>query len=131
MREIIATGDAPKAIGPYSQAVAVGNLVFTAGQIPIDPKTGKFVEGGIAEQTAQVLRNLAAILQAAGTGLENVLKATVFLANMDDFKAMNEVYASFFPSEPPARAAVQAVRLPLGALLEIDMIAVRENKYEG
>jgi 2-iminobutanoate/2-iminopropanoate deaminase len=131
VREIVATEAAPQAIGPYSQAVSVGDFVFTSGQIPIDPKTGVFVEGGITEQTEQVLRNLAEVLRAAGTSLEEVVKTTVFLADMEDFAAMNEVYARYFSSEPPARSTVQAVRLPRDARVEIDVIAVRKNNVEG
>ena len=131
MREIVATEAAPQAIGPYSQAIQIGNFVFTSGQIPIDPKTGAFVEGGIAEQTEQVLRNLAEVLRAAGTSLEAVVKTTVFLADMDDFAAMNEVYARYFPNEPPARSTVQAARLPRDARVEIDVIAVKKSNDEG
>ncbi|MDX6271202.1 MAG: 2-iminobutanoate/2-iminopropanoate deaminase [Acidobacteriota bacterium] len=127
MREIVATEAAPQAIGPYSQAVTVGDFVFTSGQIPIDPQTGVFVEGGIAEQTEQVLRNLAEVLRAAGTGLEAVVKATVFLADMNDFAAMNEVYGRYFSDEPPARSTVQAARLPRDARVEIDVIAIRKK----
>ncbi|HZH32196.1 MAG TPA: RidA family protein [Pyrinomonadaceae bacterium] len=127
VREIVATEAAPQAIGPYSQAVRLGDLVFTSGQIPIDPQTGVFVEGGIAEQTEQVLRNLAEVLRAAGTGLEEVVKTTVFLADMNDFAAMNEVYARYFSNEPPARSTVQAARLPRDARVEIDVIAVRKK----
>ncbi|HEY0097699.1 MAG TPA: RidA family protein [Pyrinomonadaceae bacterium] len=130
VREIVATEAAPQAIGPYSQAVRIGNFVFTSGQIPIDPATGVFVEGGIAEQTEQVLRNLAEVLRAAGTSLEAVVKTTVFLADMDDFAAMNEVYARYFSNEPPARSTVQAARLPRDARVEIDVIAVRKNNDE-
>jgi 2-iminobutanoate/2-iminopropanoate deaminase len=125
VREIIATEAAPQAIGPYAQAVSLGDFVFTSGQIPIDPKTGAFVEGGIAEQTEQVLRNLAEVLRAAGTNLEGVLKTTVFLADMNDFAAMNEVYGRYFSNEPPARSTVQAARLPRDARIEIDAIAVK------
>jgi 2-iminobutanoate/2-iminopropanoate deaminase len=125
VREIIATEAAPQAIGPYAQAVSLGDLVFTSGQIPIDPKTGAFVEGGIAEQTEQVLRNLAEVLRAAGTNLEGVLKTTVFLVDMNDFAAMNEVYGRYFSNEPPARSTVQAARLPRDARVEIDAIAVK------
>ena len=124
MREIIQTDRAPHAIGPYSQAVRAGNLVFASGQIPTDPATGEFVSGGIAEQTEQVLRNLSAVLEAAGTGLDRVVKTTVFLADMVDFAAMNEVYARFFTSEPPARATVAAAGLPRNARVEIDAIAL-------
>jgi 2-iminobutanoate/2-iminopropanoate deaminase len=125
VREIVATEAAPQAIGPYSQAIQTGNFVFTSGQIPIDPKTGVFVEGGIAEQTEQVLRNLAEVLKAAGTSLEAVVKTTVYLADMDDFAAMNEVYGRYFSNEPPARSTVQAARLPRDARVEIDAIAVK------
>ena len=124
MREIIHTDRAPEAIGPYSQAVRAGNLVFASGQIPTDPATGQFVAGGIAEQTEQVLRNLSAVLEAAGTGLDRVVKTTVFLAEMSDFAAMNEVYARFFSNEPPARATVAAAGLPRNARVEIDVIAL-------
>jgi 2-iminobutanoate/2-iminopropanoate deaminase len=130
VREIVATEAAPQAIGPYSQAVRLGDLVFTSGQIPIDPQTGVFVEGGIAEQTEQVLRNLAEVLRAAGTGLEEVVKTTVFLADMNDFAAMNEVYGRYFSNEPPARSTVQAARLPRDARVEIDVIALRKNSVE-
>jgi 2-iminobutanoate/2-iminopropanoate deaminase len=131
VREIVATEAAPQAIGPYSQAIRIGEFVFTSGQIPIDPKTGAFVEGGIAEQTEQVLRNLAEVLRAAGTSLEAVVKTTVFLADMDDFAAMNEVYGRYFSNEPPARSTVQAARLPRDARVEIDVIAFKKNNDEG
>jgi len=127
VREIVATEAAPQAIGPYSQAIRLGDFVFTSGQIPIDPKTGVFVEGGIAEQTEQVLLNLAEVLRAAGTSLEGVVKTTVFLADMNDFAAMNEVYGRYFSSEPPARSTMQAARLPRDARVEIDAIAVRKG----
>ncbi|MBC8263610.1 MAG: RidA family protein [Anaerolineales bacterium] len=122
-REIIATEKAPGAIGPYSQAIRVGHFVFTAGQLGFDPATGKLVEGGIEEQTRQVLRNIAAVLEAAGSSLDKVVKTTVFLKNMGDFRAMNEVYGEFFANEPPARSTVEVARLPLEALVEIDTIA--------
>src|SRR2546421_12206089 len=128
MKEIIATEDAPAAIGPYSQAVRAGNFVFASGQIPIDPKTGEFVAGGVAEQTEQVMRNLAAVLQAAGSGLDRIIKTTVFLADMNDFAAMNEVYGRFFKENPPARATVQAARLPRDARVEIEAIAFVEKE---
>jgi 2-iminobutanoate/2-iminopropanoate deaminase len=128
VKDIIATDRAPRAIGPYSQAVRAGNLVFASGQIPIDPATGEFVAGGIAEQTEQVLRNLTAVFSAAGLGLNQVVKTTVFLANMDDFTAMNEVYGRFFGAEPPARATVEAARLPRDARVEIEAIAVIRNR---
>ena len=124
MREIIATESAPRAIGPYSQAVRAGNLIFASGQIPIDPATGEFVSGEIAEQTEQVLRNISAVFEAAGASLNQVVKTTVFLADMDDFTAMNEVYARFFGEHRPARATVQAARLPRDAKVENEAIAV-------
>ena len=124
MKRIIKTEEAPKAIGPYSQAVVAGGLVFASGQIPIDPSTGQFVEGGVSEQTEQVLRNLSKVLEAAGTGLDRVVKTTVFLADMNDFAAMNDVYARFFGENPPARSTVQAARLPRDARVEIDVIAL-------
>ena len=124
MKEIIQTEQAPKAIGPYSQAIRSNGLVFASGQIPIDPATGQFVSGGIAEQTEQVIKNLSRVLEAAGTGLNRVVKTTVFLADMEEFTAMNEVYGRFFSEEPPARATVQAARLPRDARVEIEAIAL-------
>lgn len=124
MKEIISTENAPGAIGPYSQAVKTGNMVFCSGQIPIDTATGEFVSNDVAEQTRQVLKNLSAVLEAAGTDLNGVVKTTVFLADMSDFTAMNEVYAEFFNDNKPARATVQAARLPRDARVEIDCIAV-------
>jgi len=124
VREIIQTEHAPQAIGPYSQAVKVNGLVFASGQIPIDPATGQFVAGGIKEQTEQVLKNLSAVLEAAGSGLKQVVKTTVFLIDMDEFVAMNEVYGRFFTEQPPARATVQAARLPRDARVEIEAIAL-------
>lgn len=123
MKEIIATDQAPRAIGPYSQAVRAGNLVFASGQIPIDPATGEFIPGGIAEQTEQVLKNLTAVFAATGLTMNQIVKTTVFLADMNDFTAMNEVYAKFFAENPPARATVQAARLPRDAKVEIEAIA--------
>lgn len=124
MKEIIATENAPGAIGPYSQAVKTGNMVFCSGQIPIDPATGEFISDDVAEQTEQVLKNLSAVLAAAGTNLNNVVKTTVFLADMNDFTAMNEVYSKFFSENKPARATVQAARLPKDARVEIECIAL-------
>ncbi len=124
MKDIIATDRAPQAIGPYSQAVRAGSLVFASGQITINPATGEFVAGGIAEQTEQVLRNLSAVFEAAGLSLNQVVKTTVFLVDMDDFTVMNEVYGRFFGQQPPARATVQAARLPRDARVEIEAIAV-------
>lgn len=124
MTEIISTENAPGAIGPYSQAVKTGNMVFCSGQIPINPDTGEFVSDEVAEQTEQVLKNLSAVLEAAGSSLEKVVKTTVFLADMNDFAAMNEVYARFFSANKPARATVQAARLPRDARVEIECVAV-------
>ena len=126
LREVIATDQAPRAIGPYSQAIRAGNLLFCSGQIPIDPATGEFVSGGVAEQTEQVMRNLSALLKAGQSSLKQVVKTTVFLADMDDFTAMNEVYGRFFGENPPARATVQAARLPRDAKVEIEAIALIE-----
>jgi len=123
-RTVISTDQAPAAVGPYSQAIIAGEFVFTAGQIPMDPATGRLVEGDIQEQTRQVLSNVKAVLQAAGTSLDKVVKVTVFLQDMGDFKAMNEVYAEFFIQAPPARSAIQAAALPLGVGVEIEAIAL-------
>ncbi|HEX8474791.1 MAG TPA: RidA family protein [Pyrinomonadaceae bacterium] len=130
MKQIITTERAPRAIGPYSQAVATGGFVFTSGQIPLDPQTGEFVAGGIAEQTEQVIKNLSAVLEAAGTSLARVVKTTVFLADMNDFAAMNEVYGRYFDAEKPARSTVQAAALPRNARVEIDVVALA-GKQEG
>lgn len=126
MKEIISTDKAPGAIGPYSQAIKAGNMVFCSGQIPIDVATGEFVSDDVAEQTEQVLVNLKAVLEAAGASLESVVKTTVFLADMNDFAAMNEVYAKHFDENKPARATVQAAGLPKGALVEIECIALAQ-----
>ena len=123
MREVIRTDKAPAAVGPYSQAIRTSGLVFTSGQIPLDPATGKLVDGDIQEQTRQVMVNLRAVLKAAGTDFPRVVKATVFLADMGDFAAVNEVYALAFPGDPPARSAFQVAALPLGARVEIEMVA--------
>ena len=125
MKKIISTDKAPAAIGPYNQAIDTGSLIFVAGQIPVDPAQGKIVEQDIAGQTRQALENVKAILSEAGLGMGNVVKATVFLASMDDFQAMNKVYAEYFASEPPARAAFEVAALPLGARVEIEAIASR------
>ena len=127
MKDIIQTKDAPAAIGPYSQAVRAGEFLFASGQIPLDPQTGQFVAGGVAEQTEQVLRNLQAVLAAASLSLAQVVKTTVFLADMEDFTAMNEVYGRYFTEQPPARATVQAARLPRDARVEIEVIAWAGN----
>jgi 2-iminobutanoate/2-iminopropanoate deaminase len=122
-RNIIATDRAPAAVGPYSQGIRVGEFVYTAGQIPLDPATGKLVEGGIEEQTRRALENLRAVLQAGGASLATVVKTTVFLQDMGDFGAMNGVYAEFFGDRPPARSAVEVAALPLGAHVEIEAVA--------
>ena len=123
MKQVIHTDKAPAAIGPYSQAIQIGQLLFTSGQVPIDPETGAIVEGGIQEQARQSLNNIKAILNAAGTNMGAVVKTTVFLQDMNDFAAMNEVYAQFFQEPSPARSAVQVGRLPKDALVEIEAIA--------
>jgi 2-iminobutanoate/2-iminopropanoate deaminase len=123
MREVIATEQAPKAIGPYSQAIRAQGLIFTSGQIAIDPATAQIIGGDVSAQTDRVLRNLAAILQASGSSLERVLRCTVFLKNMGDFAAMNEVYGRYFKQAPPARSTVEVARLPKDVLIEIDVIA--------
>jgi 2-iminobutanoate/2-iminopropanoate deaminase len=123
-REPVKTSSAPAALGPYSQAIKVGEFVYTSGQIAIDPATGEFIGGGIAEQTERVLKNVAAVLEAAGSGLDQVVKTLVFLADMDDFTAMNEVYGKFFNGAPPARSTVQAARLPKDARVEIEAVAL-------
>ena len=125
-KTMVATGKAPAAVGPYSQGVKVGNLVFTAGQGGLDPATGRMVEGGVEAQTQQTLRNLSAILEAAGSSVSQVVKTTVFLQDIADFQTMNRVYAEFFGGQPPARTTVQAAALPLGALVEIEAVAVVE-----
>ena len=124
VRQRIQTDKAPAAIGPYSQAIKANGFVFVSGQIPIDPQTGEFVAGGIAEQTARVLKNLTAVLEAAGSSLEQVVKTTVFLADMKEFAGMNEVYASFFRTPPPARSTVAAAGLPRDARVEIEAVAL-------
>jgi 2-iminobutanoate/2-iminopropanoate deaminase len=131
MKEIIATDNAPQAIGPYSQAIRAGNMVFASGQIPTDPATKEFVPGGIAEQTEQVLKNLKAVFAAAGVEMNQIVKTTVFLADMNDFTAMNEVYGRYFTENPPARATVQAARLPRDAKVEIEAIAVLGTHASG
>jgi 2-iminobutanoate/2-iminopropanoate deaminase len=123
-KETVATDKAPKAIGPYEQAIKVGEFVYTAGQIPIDPQTGNLVEGDIAAQTRRVLENLKSVLEAAGSSLDRVVKATVFLKNMADFAAMNEVYAEYLGKTKPARSTVAVAELPRGALIEIDFVAL-------
>lgn len=123
-KKILSTDAAPPAVGPYSQAVIAGHLIFTAGQLGIDPQTGELAEG-IQAQTRQALTNLSAVLEAASSSLDQVVKTTVFLAHMEDFTAMNTVYAEFFPLQPPARSTVEVAQLPRGALVEIEVIALK------
>lgn len=125
MKKIISTTGAPAAIGPYSQAVEAGNTLYISGQVPLDPKTGKLVEGSITQQTEQVFMNISAILEAARYTFSDVVKSTVFLASMSDFKAMNEVYGKYYIEKQPARSTVAVKELPLGALVEIETIAVK------
>ncbi|MFO7986728.1 MAG: RidA family protein [Desulfatiglandaceae bacterium] len=124
MRHTIETDQAPRAIGPYSQAVRAAGFIFTSGQIPLDPGTGKIVAGGIGNQARQSMENIRAILTAAGSDFSQVIKATIFLADIKDFAAINEVYSGYFPADPPARSAFQVAALPMGALVEIEMIAL-------
>ncbi len=123
-RNVIHTEHAPKAIGPYSQAIRVGDFIYTAGQVPIVPATGDLIAGDIEAQTRQALNNLKAVLEAAGSGLDKVVKTTVFMTDLGDFTRMNGVYAEFFPSQPPARSTVQVAALPKGATVEIECVAV-------
>ncbi len=122
-RTVIATDKAPAAVGPYSQGIQTGSFLFTAGQLGMDPATGKLVEGGVEAQTRQALTNLSAVLEAGGTSLAHVIKTTVFLQDIQDFQAMNGVYAQFFTADPPARSAVEVAALPLGGLVEIEAVA--------
>jgi 2-iminobutanoate/2-iminopropanoate deaminase len=126
MRKAVQTERAPKAIGPYSQAIGAGGLLWVSGQIPIDPATGTLVEGGIEEQTRRVLLNISAILEAGGASLDRVVKVSVYLASLAEFDAMNRVYTTFFPSVPPARATVEVACLPRGARVEIDAVAITD-----
>lgn len=123
-RTVISTASAPQAIGPYSQAIRAGGLVFVSGQLPIDPASGKLVEGDIGGMTRRIFANLEAVLEAAGTSLARAVKVTVFLADMNDFQSMNSVYAEFFPDSPPARSTVQVARLPRDARIEVEVIAL-------
>lgn len=124
MKEVISTEKGPKAIGPYSQAIKANGFIHTAGQVPFDPATGQLIEGGIAQQTARVLENLKAIVEAAGSSLEKAVKATVYLKDMNDFTAMNEVYGTYFFQRPPARSTVEVSRLPRDARVEIDLVVL-------
>jgi len=123
-KKVITTEQAPAAIGPYSQAIKTGNLIFTSGQIPVDPATGKIVEGGVARQVERAIANLQAVLNAAGATLEDVVKTTLFIKDMNDFGTVNEVYGRYFVKEPPARSCVEAARLPKDVLVEIEAVAV-------
>ena len=125
MKKVISTAKAPQAIGPYSQAIEAGDFIFVSGQIPLIPATGGLVEGSVEVQTARVLENLKAILEAAGSSLESVVKTTVYITNMDDFAKVNGIYGQYFQENPPARVCVEVSKLPKGALVEIDVIAAR------
>jgi 2-iminobutanoate/2-iminopropanoate deaminase len=127
MKQIIRTAQAPQAIGPYSQAVEAGGLVFVSGQIALDPATGQVIAGGVREQTGRVMENAKAVIAAAGCAMQDVVKSTIYLKNMTDFSAVNEVYGGYFPADPPARATVEVSRLPKDVLVEIDFIAVRQR----
>jgi 2-iminobutanoate/2-iminopropanoate deaminase len=131
MREVISTSGAPKAIGPYSQAIRANGFVFISGQVAIDPATQQVIDGDVAAQTDRVLKNLSAILEAAGGGLDKVVRSTVFLKNMGDFAAMNEVYGKYFKEDPPARSTVEVARLPKDVLVEIDVIALTDSIVGG
>jgi 2-iminobutanoate/2-iminopropanoate deaminase len=126
MKKVISTTDAPKAIGPYSQAIAAGSLVFCSGQIPLDPETGEMVQGDIEEQTRRVMKNLQGVLEAAGCSFDSVVKTTIFLTDLADFAKVNEIYGIYFQSDPPARSTVQVAALPKGAGVEIEAVAVKE-----
>jgi 2-iminobutanoate/2-iminopropanoate deaminase len=123
-KKVIQTDKAPKAIGPYSQAIQAGNFLFLSGQIPLDPKTGELVKGDIREQTKQVLKNIKGILESQGLGMENVVKSTIFLKDIGNFNQVNEVYATYFPSSPPARSTVEVAKLPRDADIEIEALAI-------
>lgn len=125
MREVVHSDKAPKPVGPYSQAISTEKLVFTAGQVGLDPASGKLVQGGIREQTRRVMENLEAVLKAAGSDFSKAVKATVYLKDIGDFATFNEVYGKYFPSDPPARSAFQVAALPLGAAVEIEMVAIK------
>ena len=124
--QTVSTDKAPKAIGPYSQAIVAGEMIFVSGQIPLDPQTQQMVQGDVRAQTERVMENLAGVLAAAGVGFANVVKASIFLADLNDFAAVNEVYGKRFPTAPPARSTVQVAALPKGARVEIDVIAIRK-----
>jgi 2-iminobutanoate/2-iminopropanoate deaminase len=127
MKTVISTTEAPTALGPYSQAIAAGPFVFCSGQIPLEPETGALIAGNISNQTKRVLQNIAAVLQAYGLGMEHVVKTTVFLTDLANFGEMNEVYAGYFPNDPPARSTIQVAALPKGANVEIEAIALKHS----
>jgi 2-iminobutanoate/2-iminopropanoate deaminase len=127
MKKVIHSENAPKAVGPYSQAICAGGFIFTSGQLPINPTTGQFAKGGIKEHTRQAMENLKAVLEAAGTDFSKVVKTTVYLNDIKNFSQFNEVYGSYFPSQQPARSAFQVAALPLGAMVEIEMIALSQE----
>jgi 2-iminobutanoate/2-iminopropanoate deaminase len=127
MKKIISTAEAPAALGPYSQAVRVGSVIYCAGQIPLDPKSGQIVTGGIEAQTRRVMENIAAVLKAAGLGFDNVVKTTIFLADLNDFQTVNEIYGAYFKQQPPARSTIQVAGLPKGARVEIEVIAMADD----
>ena len=131
MKKIVSTTEAPAAVGPYSQAVRIGPMLFTAGQIPLDPKSGQIVSEDVAEQTRRVLDNLTAVLKAESMDFSNIVKTTVFMTNLGDFQTMNEIYATYFNDQPPARSTVQVTALPKGAQVEIEVIAVATRQDEG
>ena len=131
MKKIVSTTEAPAAVGPYSQAVRIGPMLFTAGQIPLDPKSGQIVSQDVAEQTRRVLDNLTAVLKAENMDFSNIVKTTVFMTNLGDFQTMNEIYASYFTDQPPARSTVQVSALPKGAQVEIEVIAAATKQGEG
>lgn len=124
MKDVVSTDHGPKAIGPYSQAIKANGFVFVSGQVALDPKTQQLIEGGIAQQTERVMENLKGIVEAAGSNMSKVVKTTVFLTDMNDFSAMNEIYGKYFPSQPPARATVQVSRLPKDVKVEIEVVAL-------
>ena len=124
LNEVVSTKSAPAAIGPYSQAIKAGGFVFTAGQIPLDPESGDLVAGGIVEQAERVMKNLAAVLEAAGSSFDQVVKSTCFIVSLDDFPAFNEVYGRYFGATPPARSTVQVSKLPRGSLIEVECVAI-------
>jgi 2-iminobutanoate/2-iminopropanoate deaminase len=126
MKKIISTAEAPAAVGPYSQAIRIGNFVFCSGQIPLDPETGEIVPGDVNAQTKRVMENIAAVLRAEGLNFGNIIKTTIFLTNLVDFQTVNELYGSYFKSDPPARSTIQVAALPKGAAIEIEIIAAAE-----